>query len=161
MKKLKGMIIGLLALTVVLLVGQVVYAAAKEPGTADDPLVTLSFVEQKLEQIKFYVDERLKGTPQTGEGTPEGAELVVVELKKGEALIGAQGTEIILRSGDAVAIDSPSGGLADVTGARDITADEAIPTNHLIIIPRDDGRGVRAKNDTFFMVRGSYTIQQP
>lgn len=157
MKKSKKMVIGLLALMGVLLVGQVVYAATKEPGTADDPLVTLSFVEQKLEQLKFYIDESLKGV-QSGGGS-EGAALEVVELNKGQTLIGAQGTEIILRSGDAVAIDSPSGGLSDVTGAKDLKAEEVIPTNHLIIIPRDDGRGIRAKNNVFIMVRGGYKIQ--
>ena len=75
-------------------------------------------------------------------------------------LIGDAGSEIILRSGSATAITSPSGGLSDVTAGTDITEGKPIPANHLLIIPRSDGRGIFVtKNSTFVMVRGGYTIR--
>jgi hypothetical protein len=67
---------------------------------------------------------------------------------------------MILRSGIASAVDSGMGGLADVTAGKDIRHGENISQNHLLIVPRDDGRGVRAENNNVvLMVRGGYTIQ--
>jgi len=156
MKILKGQGAIPLILLVSILIGQGVYGATKAPGSAEDPLVTLSLVEQKLDQLKFYVDERLKSVPQEQGGNA----LVVVELNPGESLIAQQGTEIILRAGAAVAIASDLGGLADVTGAKDLNHNEEIPANHLLIVPRDDQRGVLAKDNVVLMVRGGYTLQQ-
>ena len=138
----------------VLIVGQLVYAINQEPGSTEDPLVTVSFVEQKINEIKLYVDEKIRTTPSTG-----GDSLEVVNLKAGEKLIAGQGTEIILRSGTAVAIDSPGGGLSNVTAGVDIRKGEKIPLNHLMIIPRADGRGAEAQTATVFMVRGTYRIE--
>lgn len=156
MKGLKSKGIVALALLACLIVGQGVYGATKTPGSAEDPLVTLSLVEQKLSQLKFYVDERLKSVPKEQQG---GTALEVVELKPGEKLIGQSGTEIILRAGDAVTIASSLGGLADVTGAKDLQHNDVVPANHLLIVPRDDQRGVSAKSNVVLMVRGGYTVQ--
>ncbi len=149
----------LIVLVSMLIVGQVVYAINKEPGTNDDPLVTLSFVEQRIEQLKFYIDEKLAAiTPSNGGGGGDN-QLVVVELKPGQKLIAGQGTEIILRGGKALVIDNPQGGLANVTAARDLRMNEVVPPNHLLIVPRDDGRGVKAENDVVLIVRGSYRVE--
>lgn len=150
----------LLVITVgfILVIGQFVYANTKEPGTDEDPLVTLSFVEQRMEQLMHYIDEKIKGS--SGDHFVEpGAGFEVVELKVGDSLIGGQSTELILRSGKATAIDSPMGGLSDVTGAKDLVKNENVPANHLLIIPRDDGRGIKATTDIFVMVKGSYEIK--
>jgi len=128
---------------------QFVYAANGEPGSNEDPLVTLSYVEQRIQQLRYYIDDSidsLKGgvSDQAPPSAPEGkaTALEVVELKAGQQLIANQGTEIILRGGRAVAIDSALGGLSDITAATDIRRDQNIPANHLLIVPRDDGRGV-------------------
>lgn len=140
------------------IVGQFVYANTEEPGTDRDPLVTLSFVEQRLEQLRYYIDEKVKNS-KGDYSTGSAAGFEVVELEAGSSLIGGQGTELILRSGNATAIDSPMGGLSDVTGAKDLIKNQSVPTNHLLIIPRDDGRGIKASTDIFIMVRGSYTVK--
>lgn len=150
----------LLVITIgfILMVVQVVYANTREPGTDEDPLVTLSFVEQRMEQLMHYIDEKIKSS--SGDHFVEpGAGFEVVELKAGNSLIGGQSTELILRSGKATAIDSPMGGLSDVTGAKDLIKNENVPTNHLLIIPRDDGRGIKATTDIFVMVKGSYEVK--
>jgi len=104
------------------------------PGTEGDPLVSRSYVD-----LKTAVN--------------------VVELSPGKSLIGFSGTEIILRSGTARAVDSNLGGLCDVTAGTDLRSGEEIPRNHLLIVPRDDGRGISATSHAIVMVRGKYTLK--
>ncbi|MTI48651.1 MAG: hypothetical protein FH761_12470 [Firmicutes bacterium] len=160
-------------------------ATFSEPGSTNDPLVTLSFVEQRLEQIKFYVNSKieevngnitnnkteidtlktenseLKGKIEQlqNQSGSAGSNLEVVTLEKGKMLVCDAGAEIILRAGQAQAIASELGGLSDVTGGQDIPMGKAITPNHLLIVPRSDGRGVYAVETAILMVRGSYRIQ--
>jgi len=88
------------------------------------------------------------------------ASFEIVYMEQGRLLIGDKGTEIILRSGIASVVDSGTGGLADVTAGKDITNGEKVSQNHLLIVPRDDGRGVKAEtNNVVLLVKGGYTIQ--
>lgn len=132
-----------------------------EPGTESDPLISLSYLEEKLDEMKDYIDSKVNSSGGTQVPTaPADNSLVVVELFAGQMLIGEAGSEIILRSGSATAITSVSGGLSDVTEGSDIAEGKPIPANHLLIIPRSDGRGIFVtKNSTFVMVRGGYTIR--
>lgn len=161
--KKKQISIGVMLLIGLLFIGQAVYANTKEPGSTEDPIVTLSYVEQRIEQLKFYIDEKTSSTPpaQSNEGAITGSKIDIVSLKTGERLIADEGTEIILRGGTAVAIDSPSGGLANVTAGKDIQNNQTISSNHLHIVPKSDGRGVKATNDyVILMIRGSYRIER-
>ncbi|HHW55635.1 MAG: hypothetical protein WAQ41_02965 [bacterium] len=132
-KKQLGLVV-LAALLLGFVVGGAVLAQGSAPGSEVDPLVA-----------KSYVDKFLR--------------LEVVNLQRGQSLIAEGGTEIILRGGRGVAIASPLGGLCDVTQGRDLAGGEVIPANHLLIVPRDDGRGVKAETDTILMVRGGYWVQ--
>lgn len=145
---------------VLITVISMVYATSKEPGSKEDPIVTLSYLELKISQLKDYIDKKIfsPGDSQSADSV-DNLTYEVVELKKGQYLVAGAGTEVILRAGEATAIISPLGGLSDVTGAKDIQQDEKIPTDHLLIIPRDDGRGLRALSDSFLLVRGKYTIK--
>lgn len=104
------------------------------PGSAGDPLITRSYLEQ-------YVG------------------IQVVEMSAGQRLTAEAGAEIILRAGRATAVDGPRGGLADVTAGRDLRSGQEISQNHLLIVPRSDGRGVRAVTDVVLMVRGVFTLE--
>lgn len=125
-----------------------------EPGSESDPLVTLSYVNRSIEQLKTYIDNRLSNLNGSASN-----ELQVVNLSQGQILIGKNGTEIILRGGKGIAVVSELGGLADVTAGNDIGKDANIPANHLLIIPRDDGRGIYCTTDAVFMVRGEYEVR--
>jgi len=138
-----------------IIVVQAVYAMNNEPGTQGDPLVTLSYVEQRMEQMQFYIDEKVADA----ERNRTAATFEVIEVKAGQAVIAGKGTELIIRGGKASAITSELGGLSDVTAARDIKSGESVPANHLIIIPRDDGRGIKAKTDLFIMIKGAFYIE--
>ena len=145
----KSLIVGLCSVAIVL--GATV--AFSEPGSKDDPLVTSSYVDTKIKQLKDYIDSKVAKDVNNGDS------LVVVNLEPGQSIIGKNGTEIILRSGRSTAIASESGGLADITSGEDIFMNGNIPKNHLLIISRDDGRGVYAVTDSFYLVRGTYEIR--
>lgn len=145
-----------LGLAGLLLTSAIVFS---EPGSESDPVISLSYLNIKIDELKGYIDEKTKNiSAQTPSNTGDG--LVVVELQNGQSIIGKSGTEFIKRSGNALAITSIQGGLSDVTSGVDIGDGKAVPDNHLIIIPRDDGRGMHiTKDKTFIMVRGDYNIK--
>ena len=85
----------------------------------------------------------------------------IVYLEENQRIICGKGTEMILRSGIATSVDSDNGGLADVTSGKDLTMGDNIPQNHLLIVPRDDGRGVKAENNyVVLLVRGGYIVSE-
>ncbi|SEL75315.1 hypothetical protein [Paenibacillus sp. OK003] len=146
-------------------------AGTIQPGTADDPVVTKSYVDQQIQQA-------LGGKISTGSGnTGSGAEsnagngsntgstgtgnssnsggdttlpplvsgasdaLEIVMVKPGQQLIGATGAEFIVRSGKAVIVSEGTNGVADLTDGVDLTNGQEAPTNHLLSFPKD-GRGI-------------------
>ncbi len=84
----------------------------------------------------------------------------VIELSYGDALYAVSACDIMLRSGSASCIAPDAGqGIADYTDAAEIYDGQALTKNHMCLIPRGDGRGVRAASESvFIMVRGDYTI---
>ena len=126
-----------------------------EPGSEDDPLVTLSYFNREMDKLKSYIDSKI---PVEG-GVEASNKLEVVELESGQTLIGDGGTEIILRGGKATIIAGELGGLSDITDGKDLKMGELIPANHLLIIPRNDGRGAYVVENAIFLVRGDYKIK--
>jgi len=124
-------------------------------GSETDPLITLSYLEQRISEVKKYVDDKISSLNNTSSNNLE-----VIELKNGQKIIGREGTEFIMRSGKAIAKVSDLGGISDVTDGVDLKEGENIPRNHQLIIPRDDGRGlVIIEDSTFVLVRGEYIIE--
>lgn len=83
----------------------------------------------------------------------------VVQANAGQKVLGKGGTEIILRSGEATAIDNGANGVSDITAGQDLMTGQRVGLNHLLLVPKDDGRGIHALTEVFVMVRGPYTIQ--
>lgn len=129
-----------------------------QPGSVDDPVVTKSYVDQMKNEIKQEVLKELGGAQTQTPGAA--ASLVVEQLKPGESIIGYAGTEFIVRSGKVAAIGSEKGdGLPDVTSGTNIKGGQTVPLNHLILLPRDDGRGLKVvQGESYIMIRGNYTI---
>lgn len=115
------------------LVGRNTRAEGDEPGSAADPLVS-----------KSYVDTLTS--------------LQVINLKAGQTLIADGGTELILRGGKATIVTSTDG-VANLTGAKDLVKGTSVPLNSLLLVPRSDGRGIKATVDCWVMVRGSFVIK--
>ena len=141
----------------------VIYAA---PGDTNDPIVVLSYLNDRIkalindyklddiEDLQKKVDN-LAST--TGSGGSSAA-LEIVEIKSGEKLIAEAGTELILRGGMAYIIGSESGGISNVTAGKDFVSGMEFVANHLMIVPRSDGRGAYTNDYAIFMVRGTYEI---
>ncbi len=169
MKKVSHKIKVIIVLSIVITIfgglSFVVRANFPEPGSEEDPVITLSYVEKRFEQMKYYIDQKAEefsnsnNETSTGGTTANGAVFEVVFVEKGKFLYLGESTELILRSGKATVIASSSGGITDVTIGKDLKSGEEMPSNHLLIIPRNDGRGANVILDSYFMVKGSYTIQ--
>ncbi len=158
-------------------------AGTSQPGTADDPVVTKSYVDQQIQKA-------LGGGVSTGSGNSSGSNsgstgtgnsgstggdtslpplvsgasdaVEIVTVKPGQQLIGKSGAEFIVRSGKAVIVSEGTNGVADLTDGIDLTNGQAAPTNHLLSFPRD-GRGITVlegnKYSLTVMVRGGYTLK--
>lgn len=130
------------------------YAADTTPGSSEDPVVTKSYVDKVVSALK----SELQSAP-AAPGGESSAQWEVVFAEAGKTIIGGQGTEMILRSGKAVAVCEGENGLSDLTGGADIMNGSNIGLNHLLLIPRADGRGIKCTTDAYVMVLGFYEIK--
>ncbi len=158
--------IGLLAVTTL-------YASDNGPGTSNDPLVTKSYVDKKIADIgggtgvsndvmqQLAVQQQLINelSSQVRLLQQESNTYEVVSVPQGKVLFGKRGSEVIIRAGEAKVVGSTAGGIQDMTAGVDVNANSIAPRYHLLIIPREDGRGLIATKDLTVMVRGGYTIQ--
>ena len=144
----------------------VIYAA---PGDSNDPIVVLSYLndrikalinDYKLEDI-VNLQKKVDDLAKTGGSGGSTATLEVVEIRAGEKLIAGAGAELILRGGKAFVIGSEMGGIANVTSGKDFVSGMEFVANHLMIVPRGDGRGAYTNDYAIFMVRGTYEIVKP
>ena len=136
---------------------------AAEAGTDQDPLVTLSYLNETfLNNVLSRVDEKIADrnaqlSQQTGGGGTS-ANFSVVTLTSGQVLTGGVGCEVMLRVGTAVCTASSAPGLIDETTAGTLNNGGALVQNHLYMMTIE-GRGVKATAATTkLLVRGSYTI---
>ncbi len=182
---------GLTALACVLLaaalaLGALVFAA-QTYSSADDPLISLSYVnEVLLPKIVELIEKNNRGEdigdavvttpPVTTEPEPEieypegtvhtDGKYAVLRMEAGETLFASvNACEVIVRSGTATVV-SPfttkyeEQGLSDTTEGTELYHGAAIPTNHTLLIPRDDGRGVTVgEGGAWLMVRGDYRVE--
>ncbi len=128
------------------------------PGTESDPLVTLSYVDKRFEELDTYLESKLSDQAQTSTSSSDAVLFEIVEVKAGGMIYLGDSTEFILRSGEAVAIASTNGGLANLTEGNDIAQGKQIPKNHQILNPQNDGRGVAVTKDAWVMIKGAYTV---
>ncbi len=176
-KKLKAAVV--LIAVLIVMVSLFIFGTADgaEPGSEADPIVTLSFVDKKIEQIKYYIDSNLNFNREEiddmmleleemdeiindlKEKVENALTFKVVEMKKGQILLSGEGAEIIVRSGKTTAIYGKNGGLSDITAAKDLKDGEAIILNHMLISSRDDGRGIKAGDGVFLIIKGSYMLK--
>ena len=170
--KNKRIVLPLAVLACILCAG----AFAADPGSSSDPLISLSYFENEIETLKATLLEQLTSTFSTKfeelekdvdatlkdiseNGVPTPTEFEVITLGEGETIICEAGTEIIVRSGKSTVITSEtsSGGISDITAGKDLISGEEIINNHLLIVPKADGRGIKAIVTGAVMIKGNYT----
>ena len=142
-------------------------SVAAEPGSDQDPLVTLSYLNDTfLNTILGKVDEKIAArnaeiVKQLGgqaSGTESTDTFTVVTMTKGQTLTGDIGCEVMLRVGTAACVSPSAPGLIDETSAGTLNNGGALEKNHLYMMTIE-GRGVQATADTTkLLVRGTYTI---
>lgn len=127
-----------------------------EPGDTDDPVVTKSYiVDVVVPQLKAYVEQKISG----GTSDSYSDTFAVVNVKAGQKVIFDSGAEFILRKGSGTIIGTDLGGIADTTYGYDLPDGSEMPSNHMLIVPRDDGRGFIASNDVIVMIKGGYSFR--
>lgn len=148
---------------------QYVNAADNLPGTDQDPLVSQSYVDAKISELqskiieaeKKLADSEKKITELTSNLNTSGSKTEVVELTKGQFIIGGAGTQFVLRGGEAKAVNGTGGGIGDLTSGSsvDIKNNSNVPINHLLLISRDDGRGLKISSEkAWVLVMGEYKL---
>ena len=141
---------------------------AAEAGSSQDPLVTLSYlndtflgdilqrVDEKIAARNSQIVQQLGG--QGGSGSATASTFTVVTLSSGQVLTGDIGCEVMLRVGTAACVASSTPGLIDETTAGTLNNGGALVQNHLYMMTME-GRGVQATAATTkLLVRGSYTV---
>jgi hypothetical protein len=168
---------------------QIIASPSPAPGSNQDPIVTKSYVDAKIAEALANYTGTPQGTSTTDTSTFE-AKLTeiendlrnlereynysslavagaiektvfsVVQASKGQKLLLGEGTEIILRAGNANAISGPGGDLSNLTTGVSVANGSKIDQNHLILSSREDGRGLAVISDTIWvMIKGSYKVQ--
>ena len=148
------------------------------PGSPEDPLVSRSYVDMRLNELSLLIQQTNEANNQSSAMlnletvTNEVLAAIVgfygetdvsftpVFVPAGSTVFAGEGVEIILRSGTAAAFVPGQDGIVNATAGRDIFNDENIPANNLLIVPREDGRGVRANTDAWFIIRGEFEIKR-
>jgi len=130
-KKNKFLLIGAAVLVGTLLFcsGMQVGAATNEPGSAGDPLITLSYLEQRLEQ--------------SGNGYE------CITLKRGENLSLTQGSQVILYTGTASVLEN----LIDITAGALVSEGKKAERYHSYLAPAD-GSGFTAETTCVIFLSG-------
>lgn len=149
-------------------------AYAANAGSANDPLVTMSYlsgtfakqvqtmVDQAVSQRKTEMEQALdKLLANGGQTTPSGSGSVfsVVTLTQGQTLVGDVGCEVMLRIGSATCGSSDSVGLIDTTGGSVLGNGQALVTNHLYMVTISTRSVIATSGTVKVLARGPYTIR--
>lgn len=172
MKKTVRIVLIVLAAALVLSVAALAVNAAASAGSEDDPLVTLSYIndvflpyvtdlfrkdlEEKETNLRETLEERVSALEGAGLGGG-GTRYVVETLEKGQTLICQRGAELMLRIGRATVKAGSTPGLVDTATTGNLNDGEELAVNHLYMVTIND-HGIRAEEMVKILVRGEYTI---
>jgi len=166
----------ILAAGLALLISMGAVGAYAYDGTSD-PLISLSFLEKfKAEELDPQIDElnkrisaleaKIEQLEQTenaaAPSVPSGeAGYEIVRVTAGMKVLAGGSCDIMLRSGTAVALAPlASQGLSDYTSGSEILNGDSITINHMMLIPRGDGRGILiTSEEAYIMIRGAYSLE--
>lgn len=157
-----------------LVFGGVSIAAIGDAGTQTDPVVTKSYVEKRLSELEQKVTDSAvaKSTEQvnamkaqletllkaSGSGNSAASDFSLIQVKAGDVLVFNANTQLVMRSGLATIIGGQGGGLSDLTQGKDLKDGDNLETNHLVLVPKNDGRGIKMGYDGWLMIKGGYQI---
>lgn len=174
----KKLLITLAVVVAVTFISGVSILAASTFGTTNDPLVTLSYLTQKLKpqimtevsadisaaqaslapaleaelnSFKADIDSKSSGS------SAASSVFTLVTLSKGQTVSCSVGTELLLRLGTATAVGSTPA-LVDSTSGSTLASGTALTANHMYMVSIQ-GNGFKATASTVkLLIRGTYTI---
>ena len=171
MKKTIRIVLIVLAAALLLGFAALAAGAASSAGTEDDPLVTLSYIndvflpyvqdlfhkdlEEKESALQDALEQRVSALEEAGVGGS--GEYVVETLEAGQTLICQRGAELMLRIGRGAVTAEHTPGLVDTATTENLNDGEELIVNHMYMVTIN-GHGVRALETVKILVRGDYTI---
>ena len=176
MKQNKRRILPVLALAVCVLGGG---AALATSGDANDPLVTLSYLNQvALPQVVQQVQDTVKPMQETlkqdlaaqvdayqaemegivSAGATESGTFVLVTMTKGQKMTLDLGCEVLLRVGSVTVNCGENPALVDLSDAGTLNKGGSLVKNHLYLANMTDRVLTAAADSVKLLVRGGYKI---
>ncbi len=139
-------------LAVLLLAGVTAYAATTY-GSQDDPLITKSYLDEVVKpELESELQTKLDAAAEELRHSAAG-EFSTVELRGGQTLRCAAGSQLLPVSGAVSAV----GGLTDTTEGADVAAGSSLSISHLYLAPGESGAA--AAGAAVILVSGSWRIE--
>lgn len=114
-------------------------ASSARPGSSNDPLITLSYLEERLAEV-----------------TGGSAAYNMVTISKGKTMTASFGTEFILYSGSATI--SGSKGIINLSSGQLFKNSNSI-TLYSLYFFQDTLTGIKASSECVVYIKGSYSIK--
>ena len=121
-----------------------------------------TYIDAKEAEIKKLITDSDNELKAKIEKVEKSIIFEVIELQAGQTVICGASTELIVRTKNAVTTyipDTAQGGISNLISGTDLWKDTIVPANQLLLVPRDDGRGIKAISRAFVMIKGQYTIK--
>ena len=158
---------------IAVMIAAAAYIAVSAAGGADDPLITLSYLnsvllpalkEDQQKQVQELHDaavaELREEIAAGGVTATGGSSYLALEMHEGETIVGYGGAiEVLLRRGTFQAVDPIGDKLANLTKGAEAGDGNELTLQNLYLVPRADGRGVKCVSGSgWVMVRGGYQV---
>lgn len=128
--------------------------AAGTQGSQSDPLVTLSYLNEKLvpdimKQVETALEKKAETLKEELQEKGQ-AQFVTLEVEAGKTVTLGEGAQLLLRTGAA-----EGDGLIDLTAGEPLTG--VMLANHLYIAPGEEIK-VAVSEKASFLLLGTYTL---
>ncbi|MBN1623703.1 MAG: hypothetical protein JXN10_01320 [Clostridia bacterium] len=132
-------------------------------GTDGNTLTRVNNLEVQTGQLETDLDsarKRIDFMDNTVRNLSEGTSYQVVKVDPGIRILASDTGEVILRSGTARVIGNEfNEGLSDLTAGSELKDGAVVPKDHLILIPRGDGRGIITETVCYIIYKGLYYLK--
>ena len=167
MNRKRRMIVLACALSMAVVCAGAAWAAS---GGQDDPLITVSYLEQsalpsvvaQVEELKTQLESQipqyrqdLEGLDGSGSGS---ASYTLVTLSSGQTMYLNVGGEVLLRIGSVTVTAPDSPALVDMSTGGTLSSGSALQTNHLYMATIADRTLTPTTGTVKLLVRGSYSV---
>lgn len=141
-------------------ISQLSYTGTGGGTTDSNTLTKINNLEVQTTSLQKEVDDttkRMNFIDNTVRNLSDGTLYQVIKLDPGVKVLASGTGEVILRSGTAKVIGNEHGeGISDLTAGREVKDGETIQKDHLLLVPRGDGRGIITETVCYIIYKGLY-----